>query len=213
MELDAPFSTTEEFWERAAQNLRDGRVRLLFISDEISASLRRIVEFLNEEMQHTEVLAAEVKQFVSTDGKQLLQTSLVGQTERAREVKGLPRHPAALTALVEGEHLKEGATLWLVRERLPVSLRPSSPSDPRLMTTLTLENGQPRLFYQPPGAQHAEELTPSKATDRIRREFDPTYTTVRARAVNDAFSTEPGGLSLGELALQHGVWVSSDNQT
>src|SRR3712207_3855979 len=48
--LDHQFETDDEFWAQAEQNLRDGKVRLLFLSSEIPDSLRRVVEFLNERM-------------------------------------------------------------------------------------------------------------------------------------------------------------------
>ena len=57
-------SDVDEFWNLVADNLAEGRLRLLFVADEIPSELRRIVEFLNEQMDRTEVLAVEVKQYV-----------------------------------------------------------------------------------------------------------------------------------------------------
>ena len=63
-----------------------GRLRLVFVGDEIPSELRRIVEFLNEQMATTQVLAIEIKQYVDTDGKhQTLVPRLLGQTEAARQ--------------------------------------------------------------------------------------------------------------------------------
>ena len=56
-ELDA-----ERFWDDVEQNLRSGRVRLIFVSNLIPAELRRVIEFLNERMSPTEVLGVEIKQ-------------------------------------------------------------------------------------------------------------------------------------------------------
>ena len=53
----------DAFWDKAATGLAAGRMRLLFVSDEIPDSLRRIVEFLNEHMPTIEVLAVEIKPF------------------------------------------------------------------------------------------------------------------------------------------------------
>lgn len=80
----------EEFWSLADQNLRNGRVRMLFVSDNIPPSLRRIVEFLNQQMNPAEVLALEVKQFVGVQDGHSLRTlvpRLIGQTEVIREQK------------------------------------------------------------------------------------------------------------------------------
>jgi hypothetical protein len=50
---------------------------------------RAIVEFLNAQMNTTEVLALEVRQYVAEDGAhQTLVPRLIGQTEAARQAKG-----------------------------------------------------------------------------------------------------------------------------
>ena len=53
----------DEFWEDVARNLDAKRLRLLFVADSIPDELRRVVEFLNEQMRDVEVLAVEIKQF------------------------------------------------------------------------------------------------------------------------------------------------------
>ena len=55
----------ERFWEEVATNLHAGRLRLVFVADVIPDELRRIVEFLNEQMTRTDVLAIEVRQYVA----------------------------------------------------------------------------------------------------------------------------------------------------
>src|SRR5215217_7384141 len=47
----------ERFWQKAKDNLQAGRVRLIFVADEIPTELRRIVEFLNQQMNPAEMLA------------------------------------------------------------------------------------------------------------------------------------------------------------
>jgi len=49
------------FWAAAETKLREGDVRLLFVADRVPKELLRIVSFLNERMQPTEVLAVEVQ--------------------------------------------------------------------------------------------------------------------------------------------------------
>ena len=51
----------DRFWDDVEQNLRSGRVRLVFVSDSIPQELRRVIEFLNERMSPTEVLGIEIK--------------------------------------------------------------------------------------------------------------------------------------------------------
>jgi hypothetical protein len=77
----------DEFWTKAEQNLLDRNVRLLFIADIIPPELQRIVEFLNDQMDKTEVLAIEIKQFVSQQGLKSLVPRVIGQTAKARDKK------------------------------------------------------------------------------------------------------------------------------
>jgi hypothetical protein len=70
------------------------------------------VEFLNERMTPTEVLAVEVRQYTSGDDKHLLHTRLVGATSAARDVKRATRRPEVIPRLVEHGHLRDGDTLW-----------------------------------------------------------------------------------------------------
>src|SRR5438876_919163 len=49
-ELVGNDSDPEEFWAQAATNLHAGKVRLVFVADEIPAELQRVVEFLNTQM-------------------------------------------------------------------------------------------------------------------------------------------------------------------
>ena len=52
------------FWETADINLKQGKVRLIFVADYIPPELQRIIEFLNERMSPTEVLGIEIRQYV-----------------------------------------------------------------------------------------------------------------------------------------------------
>ena len=84
---DGPEADIDSFWLRVEQNLRSGKVRLLFVADSIPAELRRLVEFLNEKMNDVEVLAVEVKQFLGAGEQKVLVPRLIGMTETARERK------------------------------------------------------------------------------------------------------------------------------
>jgi hypothetical protein len=81
------------FWEHVRVNMSVGRMRLIFVADAIPAPLRRIVEFLNEQMSPTEVLALEIRQYVEDGGRQnTLVTRVFGWTAAAQRRKG--RGPA-----------------------------------------------------------------------------------------------------------------------
>jgi hypothetical protein len=77
------------FWQQVKTNLQAGKIRLLFVADEIPSELRRIVEFLNQQMDPAEVLAIEIKQYTGTGGSTLVPT-VVGQTAQAQQRKAGP---------------------------------------------------------------------------------------------------------------------------
>ncbi len=78
----------EEFWQRVGDSLRAGKVRMVFVSDQIPPELRRVVEFLNGQMSPAEVLAIAVKQYVGTDGARTLVPRVIGQTAEVEARKG-----------------------------------------------------------------------------------------------------------------------------
>ena len=93
-ELVGPESSVEEFRQRVKTNLQAKRIRLLFVADVIPVELRRIVEFLNEQMDPAEVLAVELRQFEGElkefKGKDLkvLVPTVYGQTQEAARKRG-----------------------------------------------------------------------------------------------------------------------------
>jgi hypothetical protein len=77
----------ERFWQKVKTNLQAGKLRLVFVAEEIPPELRRVVEFLNEQLDPTEVLAVEIKQYVSQDGLKTLVPRVIGQTAEAQQKK------------------------------------------------------------------------------------------------------------------------------
>ncbi|MEM3486549.1 MAG: hypothetical protein QXI12_13130 [Candidatus Methanomethyliaceae archaeon] len=71
-----------EFWQNVKANLASGRIRLIFVADEIPRELQRVVEFLNQQMNPAEVYAVEVKQYVG-QGIRSLVPRIVGITADA----------------------------------------------------------------------------------------------------------------------------------
>lgn len=77
-------SDSTRFWNQAKLNLRAGKIRLVFVSDELPVELRRVIEFLNEQMDPAEVLGLEIRQFVG-EGIRSLVPTLVGRTSEAAQ--------------------------------------------------------------------------------------------------------------------------------
>jgi hypothetical protein len=87
--LLGPDGNTDEFWERVKTNLQAGKIRMLFVADQIPPELRKIVEFLNRQMDPAEVLALELSQFEGEGGLKTLVPRVYGQTEEAQQKKGV----------------------------------------------------------------------------------------------------------------------------
>jgi hypothetical protein len=79
-------ANADQLWQKVKTNLQAGRIRLVFVADEIPAELRRIIEFLNEQMDPTEVLGVEIKQYVG-QGLKTLVPRVIGQTAEAQQKK------------------------------------------------------------------------------------------------------------------------------
>lgn len=79
----------EDFWQKVKSNLQAGRLRLIFVADAIPRELRRMIEFLNVQMDPAEVFGIELPQFLGGD-LQTIVPRLIGNTERAiaRKVGG-----------------------------------------------------------------------------------------------------------------------------
>ena len=76
----------DAYWADVQTNLQAGRVRLVFVSDAIPAELRRIIEFLNGQMNPAEVYGVEIRQYVGERLRTLV-PRLVGRTADASRAK------------------------------------------------------------------------------------------------------------------------------
>ena len=106
--LGGGYADVEIFWARVRRNLEAGRVRMVFVADEIPREVRWVVEFLNDQMSPAEVLAIEVKQFVdAVHGMRTLVPRLLGQSVKAQERKVDPGVRRAKRTWTEDEVLAE----------------------------------------------------------------------------------------------------------
>ena len=76
----------DTFWSQVKTNMQAGKIRMLFVADEIPNELRRIIEFLNQQMEFAEVLGVEIKQFAGK-GLTTLVPRVMGQTAEAERAK------------------------------------------------------------------------------------------------------------------------------
>lgn len=76
----------DEYFNRMVENLREGQIRLVFFLEKAPMELKSIVDFLNKQMERTEVLLVEAQQY-DVEGKRVVIPSLFGYTEEARQAK------------------------------------------------------------------------------------------------------------------------------
>lgn len=77
-------SAVDDFWGQVDSNLKEGRIRLVFVADLIPIELQRIIEFLNEQMDPTEVLGVELKHFTNGSLK-ILVPQVIGMTAQKQD--------------------------------------------------------------------------------------------------------------------------------
>jgi hypothetical protein len=78
--------TVEVFFQRVQENLREGQLRLIFFLEKAPIELKSVVDFLNKQMERSEVLLVEARQFLH-EGLKVVVPNLFGFTEEARQVK------------------------------------------------------------------------------------------------------------------------------
>ena len=79
-------SSDEQFWQKVKTNLQAGKLRMIFVADEIPSELRRIVECMNAQMDPAEVLAVEIRQYIGESLKTLV-PRVIGLTAEAQSKK------------------------------------------------------------------------------------------------------------------------------
>jgi hypothetical protein len=76
----------DDYFDLVQQNLREGQLRIVFFLEDSSPELRSVVDFLNRQMERSEVLLVEARQY-SHGGSTIVVPTLFGYTEEARLVK------------------------------------------------------------------------------------------------------------------------------
>jgi hypothetical protein len=113
----------------------------VFVADAIPPELRRIVEFLNAQMNPAEVLAVEVLQYVGAEGTKTLVPRVIGRTADAERAKrtGAPRVGYRWDQGAFFDALPPGSTIGPIMTRLiewandnGVSVEPGTSSTPGL---------------------------------------------------------------------------------
>ena len=83
----------EPFWAQVDSNLTAGRIKLVFVADQVPRELAVVVEFLNAQMR-ADVRAVELRWFDDGEGRTTLSPRVIGETQAAAAAKAgaqLPR--------------------------------------------------------------------------------------------------------------------------
>lgn len=91
----------DQFWGEVEDNLRTGRVRMLFVSESIPTELQTIIEYLNEQMANAEVLGVAIARYEG-QGLSLLVPRVVGSSARLQRTKQAARGRSYEEYLVDG---------------------------------------------------------------------------------------------------------------
>jgi hypothetical protein len=109
----------EALFQAIKGNLQAGRIRMLFVADRIPPELRRIVEFLNKQMDPAEVLALELQQFEGQNLKTIVPV-VYGETEEAidRKSGGRPKRQWDRESFLSECAARNGAEVARVAEKI-----------------------------------------------------------------------------------------------
>jgi hypothetical protein len=94
----------DDFFGRVEDNLRAGRIRMVFVADVIPDELMRITEFLNEQMNPAQVFAVEVKQYRAGDHHGTVIVPAVFGRTSAASIKTSHRNQQSRDELIEESH-------------------------------------------------------------------------------------------------------------
>jgi hypothetical protein len=78
--------STDDFFNSIISNLQECQIRLIFFMEEAPFELKSIVDFLNRQMERSEVLIVEARQYEHNKLRVVI-PSLFGYTEEARRIK------------------------------------------------------------------------------------------------------------------------------
>lgn len=164
---DADEDATGSFWETVETNLRAGRIRMLIVADEIPRELRRIVEFLNEQMDPAEILAVELRHYLGKDEtRRILAPRVYGQTEQAQDKK------QRRTGGVDGEYRQA------LRDAIATQIKNwVGAQGLQILPTKLLKIGGPNVHY---------EFLPRHDRLEVRLDFESDDVTVNHRRLEEA---------------------------
>jgi hypothetical protein len=96
----------DRFWETVEKNLHERSLRLIIIADQLRPEARRAIEYLNEEMENTEIYGLELQCYGDEKNSLVIVPLLIGQTQATAEKKKKETPPRAKNVTDLFAHLK-----------------------------------------------------------------------------------------------------------
>jgi len=78
----------DSFWNQVESNLAQSKIRLIIVADELQPEVRRVVEFLNQQLRTIQLFGLEVRCF-GEDPNAVVVPFLIGQTQATTAQKGI----------------------------------------------------------------------------------------------------------------------------
>jgi hypothetical protein len=132
-------------------------------------------------------------------------------TIKAAEEKiagGGKQRPAILKTLLENELIEHGQTFWFNPNILAIDVKPVfDPDNIAFQVVLDASNGKPMFRWRSTPDAEDQVLSPSMTWFHILDTVLPgKYPTKNGSPVFNHYTIEPNGRTLGDLAVEHGVW-------
>jgi len=181
---------SDRFWDDVDANLRNKNIRMMIVADLIPRELRRIVEFLNEQMSPATFLALELKHFERNDIKTLVPV-VFGQTEhalleKATQPRGGARSVPDVVSVIKLEVGEDVANVvdevLLLAKEQGFNIRPTGVSlyvgvphgDGKCSEpfAFSCDKSGPKIWAQLGGAFLKPPLNTPKFKEEIRRRLD-----------------------------------------
>jgi hypothetical protein len=101
--------STEEFFKEVEKKLKTSEIRIVFFLEQAPPELKRLVEFMNNQMGTIEVLLVEAKQY-EANGVRVVVPTLFGFTEKIRQMKrAVATEQRRQTAAIDWDSFKKNA--------------------------------------------------------------------------------------------------------
>jgi hypothetical protein len=88
----------DDFWDTFEENLKEGKIRLIIAGDQIRPRVRRMIEYLNWEMNNVEIYGLDITCYGNDEHSLVIVPRIIGQTQATADRKSERRKTTKWTA-------------------------------------------------------------------------------------------------------------------